>query len=255
MESPIGEFMIREKQVKSILSKSGIPGVDYCLNPYVGCAHGCKYCYATFMKRFTGHTEPWGTFVDVKRNAPEILRRQLKRRTRGYVMISSVTDPYQPLEEKYGLTRRCLEVLLQNQFSTGILTKSPLVLRDTDLFERFEEIEVGITITTEDEEIRNIFEPHAPPIESRVQALKKLHELGIHTYAFIGPLLPQDPEVLAGKLRPYVDSVLIDRMNYLNKTIGLYRRHHLTEWLESDFIDEILRRLKEGFSGKEVNVC
>ena len=247
--------MIREKQVKSILSKSGIPGVDYCLNPYVGCAHGCKYCYATFMKRFTGHTEPWGTFVDVKRNAPEVLHRQLKRTPRGYVMISSVTDPYQPLEKKYGLTRRCLEVLLQNQFSTGVLTKSPLVLRDTDLFERFEEIEVGITVTTEDEKIRDIFEPHAPPIESRVQALKKLHELGIHTYAFIGPLLPQDPEVLAGKLRPYVDSVLIDRMNYLNKTIGLYRRHHLTEWLESDFIDEILRRLKEGFSGKEVNVC
>ncbi|HXZ35624.1 MAG TPA: radical SAM protein, partial [Thermodesulfobacteriota bacterium] len=80
--------MIREKEVKSILSKSGIPGVKYCLNPYVGCAHACKYCYATFMKRFTGHTEPWGTFVDVKRNAPEVLRRQLKRITRGYVMIS-----------------------------------------------------------------------------------------------------------------------------------------------------------------------
>ena len=144
MESPIGEFMIREKQVKSILSKSGIPGVDYCLNPYVGCAHACKYCYATFMKRFTGHPEPWGTFVDVKGNGPEVLRRQLKRTTRGYVMISSVTDPYQPLEKKYGLTRRCLEVLLQNQFPTGILTKSPLVLRDTDLFKRFNEIEARI---------------------------------------------------------------------------------------------------------------
>ena len=255
MESPIGEFMIREKQVKSILSKSGIPGVDYCLNPYVGCAHGCKYCYATFMKRFTGHTEPWGTFVDVKRNAPEILRRQLKRTTRGYVMISSVTDPYQPLEEKYGLTRRCLEVLLQYQFPTGILTKSPLVLRDTDLFKRFNEIEVGITITTEEERIKNIFEPYAPPIDARMEALKKLHDRGIRTYAFIGPLLPQNPEALAKKISPHVDSVLIDRMNYLNKTIGLYRRHHLTDWLESDFIDEILRRLKAGFSGKEVNIC
>ena len=255
MESPIGEFMIREKQVKSILSKSGIPGVDYCLNPYVGCAHACKYCYATFMKRFTGHTEPWGTFVDVKRNAPEVLHRQLKRTPRGYVMISSVTDPYQPLEKKYGLTRRCLEVLLQNQFPTGILTKSPLVLRDTDLFERFEEIEVGITVTTEDEKIRNIFEPHAPPIESRVQALKKLHELGIHTYAFIGPLLPQNPESLAKKISPHVDSVLIDRMNYPSKTVNLYRRHNLAEWLDPGFIDWILERLKGEFKGKEVNIC
>jgi len=247
--------MIREKQVKSILSKSGIPGVDYCLNPYVGCAHGCKYCYATFMKRFTGHPEPWGTFVDVKRNAPEILQRQLKRTSRGYVMISSVTDPYQPLEEKYGLTRRCLEVLLQHQFPVGILTKSPLVLRDTDLFQGFKEIEVGITVTTEEERIKNIFEPHAPPIEARIEALKKLHDRGIRTYAFIGPLLPQNPEVLAGEVRPYVDSVLIDRMNYLSKTVNLYRRHNLAEWLDPGFIDGILERLKRAFKGKEVNIC
>jgi DNA repair photolyase len=207
------------------------------------------------MKRFTGHTEPWGTFVDVKSNAREVLQRQLRRTTRGYVMISSVTDPYQPLEQQYGLTRRCLEVLLQNQFSTGILTKSPLVLRDMDLLERFEEIEVGITVTTEDEKIRNIFEPHAPPIDARVEALKKLHDRGIHTYAFIGPLLPQNPEALAKKISPHVDSVLIDRMNYPSKTVNLYRRHNLAEWLDPGFIDWILERLKGDFKGKEVNIC
>jgi DNA repair photolyase len=207
------------------------------------------------MKRFTGHTEPWGTFVDIKVNAPEVLQRQLKRVSKGYVMLSSVTDPYQPLEKKYGLTRRCLEILLRHQFPVGILTKSPLVLRDLDLIGQFNDIEVGMTITTDDGGIKKIFEPETPPVEARIQALKEIHDRGVSTYAFIGPLLPQNPEALANKISPHVDSVLIDRMNYLNKTIGLYRRHHLTEWLESDFIDEILRRLKEGFSGKEVNVC
>jgi DNA repair photolyase len=249
------ELLLREKRIKSILSKSGIPGVDYCLNPYVGCAHGCKYCYATFMKRFTGHTEPWGTFVDIKMNAPEVLQRQLKRTARGYVMLSSVTDPYQPLEKEYGLTRRCLEILLKHQFPVGILTKSPLVLRDLDLIVQFDDIEVGMTITTEDEGIKKIFEPGTPPITARIQALKELHDQRVRTYAFIGPLLPQNPEVLAGKINPHVDSVLVDRMNYLNKTIGLYRRYHLTEWLEEDLIDDILHRLRKGFSGKEVNIC
>jgi len=126
-------LIIREIKVKSILTRSGIPGYYYCINPYVGCAHGCKYCYATFMKRYTGHTETWGNFVDVKTNAPEVLQRQLKRAIRGKVIISSVTDAYQPIEAKYKLTRQCLEVLLQHQFPTDILTKSPLVLRDMDL--------------------------------------------------------------------------------------------------------------------------
>jgi DNA repair photolyase len=251
----VRELLIREKQVRSILSRSGISSVDYCLNPYVGCAHGCRYCYATFMKRFTGHTEPWGTFVDIKVNAPEVLQRQLKRAARGYVMLSSVTDPYQPLEENYRLTRRCLEILLKHQFPVGILTKSPLVLRDLDLIRQFDDIEVGMTITTEDDRIKKIFEPQAPPIAARIQALKELHDRGISTYVFIGPLLPQNPESLAEKIGPHVDSVLVDRMNYESKTIGLYRRHHLGEWVETDFVDEILDRLKEAFPGKEVSIC
>src|SRR3989304_2124443 len=141
-------LIIREIQAKSILTKSGIPGVDYCINPYVGCSHGCRYCYATFMKRYTGHTEPWGGFVDVKITAPEILQRQLKRARNGRGMISSVTDAYQHIESKYKPTRQCLEILLQNQSPVDILTKSPLVLRDMDIIKKFKDIEVGITITT-----------------------------------------------------------------------------------------------------------
>jgi DNA repair photolyase len=93
---------IKEIKVKSILTKTGIPGIDYCINPYVGCSHGCIYCYATFMKRYTGHTEEWGSFVDVKSNAPEVLQRQLKKMTQaGNIIISSVIDPYQPVEAKH----------------------------------------------------------------------------------------------------------------------------------------------------------
>jgi len=248
-------LLIQEKRVKSILSKSAIPGVDYCINPYVGCYHGCRYCYATFMKRFTGHTEPWGSFVDVKTNAPEVLHRQMKKAPRGHALMSSVTDPYQPIEEKYRLTRRCLEVLLPHQSSVDILTKSPLVLRDLDLLKQFEEMEVGFTITTDNDEIRKIFEPHAPPIEARIQALKALFEGGLKTYAFIGPLLPMNPEALSSKIGPYVHSVLIDRMNYPSKTRKIYRLKKIDEWIDYDFVDEIIQRLEIGLAGKEVNIC
>jgi len=246
---------IREIKVKSILSRSGISGFDYCLNPYVGCSHGCQYCYATFIKRFSGHKEPWGSFVDVKVNGPEVLWKQVKRADRGKVMISSVTDPYQPLEGKYKLTRQCLEILLSRQFSVDILTKSPLVLRDVDLMKRFEDLEVGITITTDDEKMRRIFEPHAPPVETRIQTLKALYEIGMQTYAFIGPLLPMNPEAFVEKIYPYAYSFLIDRMNYVTKTQRIYRQMNLDRWLDDQFVEGVIRKLKAGLDGKPVWIC
>ena len=248
-------LIIREIKAKSILTKSGIPGVDYCVNPYIGCAHGCRYCYATFMKKYTSHTEPWGSFVDVKINAPEILQKQLKRASMGRVMISSVTDAYQPIESKYKRTRQCLEILLQSQFPVDILTKSPLVLRDIDLIKKFKDIEVGITITTNDEKISRVFEPNAPSIMARIRTLRALHDKGINTYAFIGPVLPMNPEALSEKIRPHVDSIIIDRMNYTSKTFKIYQRMNLSKWLDKDFIDDIIQRLKNGFAGKPVTTC
>ncbi|HHT9145725.1 MAG TPA: radical SAM protein [Candidatus Wunengus sp. YC61] len=248
-------LIIREIKAKSILTKSGIPGVDYYVNPYIGCSHGCRYCYATFMKRYTGHTEAWGGFVDVKINAPEILQKQLKRAKRGRVFISSVTDAYQPNESKYKLTRQCLEALLQCQFPVDILTKSPLVLRDMDIIKKFKDIAVGITITTNDEEISRVFEPNAPSIMARMRALKTLHDNRINTYAFIGPVLPMNPEALSEKINPHVDSIIIDRMNYPSKTFTIYNRMNLSKWLDKDFIDDIIQRLKNGFSGKPVDIC
>jgi DNA repair photolyase len=136
-----------------------------------------------------------------------------------------------------------------------ILTKSPLVLRDLVLLNQFKEMEVGITITTDDDEIRKIFEPHVPPIEARIQALKILFEAGLKTYAFIGPLLPMDPEALSEKINPYVHSVLIDRMNYASKTRKIYTSRKLNQWLAYDFVDEMIERLEVGFAGKELCIC
>ncbi len=245
----------REIEAKSILSRSGIDGITYCVNPYVGCSHACAYCYASFMKRFTGHREPWGSFVDVKVNAPRLLERQTRKAGAGTIILSSVTDPYQPLEARYRVTRGCLEVLRSRPFPVNILTKSPLVLRDLDLLKTFDNLSVGITITTDSDAVRKVFEPGAPPIKARVEALKTLHENGISTYAFIGPVLPMDPEVLARKVRPHVDKVLIDGMNYPSKTKAVYRRQVLDEWLDGVFIDGVIERLNRAFGSIDVECC
>ncbi len=245
---------IREIQAKAVLSKSGIPGRRYCINPYVGCAHACRYCYATFMKRFTGHREPWGSFTDVRINAPEVLRRQLRRAEKGDIIISSVTDPYQPVEAEYRITRKCLEVLARFEFPVDILTKSPLISRDIDIILKIKDAEAGITITTDDERVRKIFEPGAPPIPERIEALKKLHEAGIRTYVFIGPVLPMSPRVLAERIGPYADSLLIDRMNYTDRTRRMYKQYKIEKWLDKEFIDRVISALMNG-PGKKNRRC
>ena len=245
---------VKEIFAKTILTKTAISSFDYCINPYVGCGHGCRYCYASFMKRFTGHLEPWGEFVDVKVNAPNLLRKQLKRAKPGIVALSTVTDPYQPLEKKYELTRKCLGVLLDSQFSVNMLTRSPLCLRDIDLFRQFKRIDVGLSITTQDEETKMIFEPRSPSIASRVEALRTLRREKIPTYAFIGPMLPLDPKRMVGLLEGLIDEVLIDRVNYSNKVKAIYRRSKLGQYLEESYFHWVGTELREGFEEKGISV-
>jgi DNA repair photolyase len=248
-------MITREIHAKSILSKSGIGGVSYCVNPYIGCGHGCSYCYASFMKKYTGHQEPWGDFVDVKVNAPALLERQIQKARPGRIFLSTVTDPYQPVEEVYGVTRNCLEVLCASSFPVDILTKSPLVLRDMSLFKELHHPEIGVTITTDDDNVRQAFEPNAPSIEERVRALEILHKEGLSTYAFIGPVLPLNPEALAVMIRPYVDRVLIDGMNYPSKTRGIYARNDMRQWLDRDFVNDVIARLRKALDLKDISIC
>jgi DNA repair photolyase len=238
---------VREIFARTILTKTAISGFDYCLNPYVGCGHGCRYCYASFMKRFTGHLEPWGEFIDVKVNAPLLLKKQLKRAKPGVVALSTVTDPYQPIEKKYQLTRKCLEALLEAEFPVNLLTRSPLCLRDIDLLKQFRNMEAGFSFATQDEGIKKIFEPHSPSIDSRVKALRTLHREKIRTYAFVGPMLPLDPKALVAMLEGAIDGVLIDRMNYPNKVKAIYRKARLDRYLEESYFRLIGAELKERF--------
>ncbi|MGB3479392.1 MAG: radical SAM protein [bacterium] len=176
---------------RSILNKSGIPGIDYAINPYVGCTHKCQYCYAVFMKRFSGHTEPWGDFVDIKTNAPAVLERQLTRlKRRSHINFGTVCDAYQPIERKYKITRKCLSKLIPYHHSVSILTKSPLVTRDIDLLKQIDDVEVGFTITTLDPMVRRVFEPGTSPPSQRFQAIEMLNRHGIRTWVFVAPVLP-----------------------------------------------------------------
>jgi len=224
-------MIVKEVYVKTILSKSKVS--DYTINPYIGCEHGCTYCYARFMKRFTGHREKWGRFVDVKVNAARLLQRELKKKRSGRVWISGVCDPYQPIEKKYALTRRCLEILSEHGWPITVQTKSPLVKRDLGLLEKFNDIEVGLTITTADDAIRKIFEPKCAPIKDRIETLETLHSAGVKTYAMIAPLLPK-AECLATQLSEKVDYVLIDRMNY-HYADWVYRKYGLEYAMTDNF--------------------
>jgi DNA repair photolyase len=234
---------IREILAKSILSKSQIS--DYALNPYVGCQHDCVYCYAKFMKRFTGHRERWGEFVDVKINAPELLAKEVKKKRVGKVWISGVCDPYQPLEKKYEITRRCLEILVENNWPITVQTKSPLVLRDIEILKRSTDVEVGFTITTADEKVRRIFEPGAPPIAARVEALGILHAEGIRTFVMIAPLLPH-ADGLVDMLKGAVDHVLIDRYNY-HYADWAYKEHGMQWAMDEDFFSKKGEELRDAF--------
>ena len=208
---------IGEVRCKGILGRSGIGGMDYAVNPYLGCSHACAYCYARFMRRMGHPGEAWGSFVDAKVNAVEMLREEAAKKPRGRVMLSSVTDAYQSLEEKYRLTRGCLEVLLECGYRVDILTKNVLVLRDIDLFKEFDEVEVGFTVTSLDDSVRAAFEPGASPIRARLDALKTLSDEGIPTYAFLGPMLPylsdEHLEELLNILADRVGRVIVDRLN------------------------------------------
>ena len=180
------EPIVQEIEAKSVITKTDIPVCDYAVNPYVGCTHGCKYCYASFMKRFTNHSEEWGTFLDVK-YWPEI--KHPEKYAGKELFFGSVTDPYNPQEETYQRTRSLLEQLQGSGVKLSIQTKSDLVLRDIDLIKTFPDARVGFSINTLDETFKDDMDK-AVSIERRLTAMKTLHDAGIRTTCFISPIFP-----------------------------------------------------------------
>ncbi|MBI9050333.1 MAG: hypothetical protein JEZ00_13000 [Anaerolineaceae bacterium] len=196
---------ITKNQAKSIFVASKIPDTDYCVNPYTGCQFGCLYCYAAFSCRFVNEPRSeWGNFIAIKENAVELAKKQLSRWPKGKqnasIFFSSITDPYQGIEKEQQLTRGILSELVHAgyQGKVSILTKSPLVLRDMDLFKQLN-ADIGLTITTTDDKLGRFLEVRAPLESKRLETLAKLNQIGLRTYAFVGPLLPhyrQQPDQL-----------------------------------------------------------
>lgn len=186
-------MIVNIKQVNGVIVKSNLPVCDYSVNPYTGCEHACKYCYACFMKRFTGHIEPWGEFVDVKLWQPITDPRRYAGKT---LFIGSVTDPYQPIEEKYGRTRALLEELKGSGAAISIATKSDLILRDLYLIKSFDGARVSWSINTLDEDFKNDM-GSGTSISRRITAMRAFHDAGVRTTCFISPIFPEITDVKA----------------------------------------------------------
>ncbi len=223
----------REIRVKDYLTKSALPASDYVINPYVGCPHACKYCYACFMKRFTGHDEEWGTFIDIKRCDKPIDIRKLTGKS---VFLSSVTDCYNRIEEKYEITRNVLMQLAKADCEVSISTKSSLILRDMDVLKIIPNLKVCFSLNTLDDKFRSDMD-NASSIEARIDALRKLHEEGIHTVLFMSPIFPEITEwkEIIERTREFVDEFWFENLNlrgsYKGKILGYIdaKYPHLSE--------------------------
>lgn len=197
---------------KAVLVKSDLPASDYVANPYSGCPHRCRYCYASFMKRFTGHTEEWGTYLDVKEYDSCKIPKALGSKT---VLLSSVTDPYNPYEVKFHKSRDILKLLVNSDAHVEILSKSDLMVEDIDLLKEFRDLSVGISLNTLDDGFRKDMEPGAPSVKRRLKALEKLHSAGIPTYLFISPIFPYltDIRAILRETAGNIDKVCFENLN------------------------------------------
>lgn len=201
----------KEVVVKDLVTKSNLPASDYVINPYVGCPHGCRYCYACFMKRFTNHSEAWGSFIDIKRCDKPISKKKLQGKS---VFLSSVTDCYNPFEGKYENTRKILEQLISIDCELNISTKSQLILRDIDLLKQCKNLKVSVSVNTLDEQFKSDMD-RASSIGKRLETIETLHENGIYTVLFMSPIFPgiTDYKEIIVKTHRFVDEYWFENLN------------------------------------------
>lgn len=208
-------MQIAKIRAKNILSRSKIGSGGYAINPYVGCPHGCIYCYAEFMRSATGHEEAWGKFLDVKDFDTASLVKFAASHGGERVFMSSVTDCYNPYEAQFGATHKVLETLAGSDINLQILTKSSLVMRDIDLLQTMPNVRVGVSLSVIDESLRRILEPRASPVAARIAAVKKLRTTGVKTYIFVAPIFPQITPVfdIISHYGDAADEIWFDRLN------------------------------------------
>lgn len=235
-------MVVNEITVNDYLTKSNLPDSDYVINPYVGCTHGCKYCYASFMKRFTGHKENWGDFIDIKRCNKPIDLRKISGKN---IFLSSVTDCYNQYEKNFCVTRNILEQLIDSDCNLSISTKSKLILRDIDLLKQMKNLIVCMSINTLNEKFRSDMD-NASTIKERMDTLKELHNNGIYTVLFMSPIFPYITEwkEIIDQTKDYVDEYWFENLNLrgnYKKEILDYIRIHYSN-LYSDYIDIYLKK-------------
>ena len=220
--------LIRDVETKNVMTKSALPVGGYSVNPYVGCTHGCKYCYASFMKRFTGHEENWGSFLDVKlwptiKNPGKYAGKEL--------FIGSVTDPYLPQEEVYGRTRELLMQLKGSGALLSIATKSDLVLRDLDLIRTFPDARVSWSVNTLDEDFRSDMD-RAVSMERRLAAMETFYRAGVRTTCFVSPIFPEitDVEAIIRRVKKQCNLIWLENLNlrgsYKTVILDYIRKKH-----------------------------
>lgn len=245
------DVIVKEVQVKSVLTKTHLPIGDFAINPYVGCTHACKYCYACFMKRFTGHTETWGDFIDVK--FWNEIKNPQKYSGKSF-FLGSVTDPYNPQEEKFERTKKFLETFQGVDVFINIQTKSDLVLRDLDLLKKFSRVRVGFSINTLDENFKDDMDK-AVSIQRRMAAMEKIHRAGIFTACFISPIFPGITDAkkiidatkdkcnyiwlenlnLRGNYRPIIFDYIKNKYPHLTKLYtDIYSKKDMSYWRDLD---------------------
>ena len=196
-------MIVKEIKVKNYLTKSNLPGIDFTINPYIGCSHKCRYCYASFMKKITNHSENWGDFIDIKLTEEEVDVKKIQNKT---IFLSSVTDTYLSFEKEYLITRSILEEIKNSNCKLIITTKSSLILRDLDILKQIKNLTVCISINTIDEKFKNDMDK-ASSIKERINTLKILHENNISTVAFISPIFPYITNIkdIIESVKDYVD--------------------------------------------------
>ena len=204
-------MIVKEIDINDYLTKSNLPDSDYVINPYIGCSHGCKYCYASFMKRFTRHKEEWGDFLDIKKCDKKI---NLEKISGKNVFLSSVTDCYNQYEEKWCITRSILEQLINCKCYLSISTKSKLILRDLDLLKQIKNLTVSVSINTLNEEFRKDMD-NASTIKERLNTLKILHDNGIYTVLFMSPIFPYITKwkEIIEESKKYIDEFWFENLN------------------------------------------
>jgi DNA repair photolyase len=185
-------------------------GFAWTCNPYVGCTFGCAYCYAAFLPQNPRPPAEWGKWITAKKNAAELARKQARKVSGQCVYMSSVTDPYQPVERSLMLTRGILEALTPHQPRLTIQTRGPLVSRDIDVLKNFRSLRVNVSVPTDSERVRVMFEPKAPPLEKRWEAMRELKDAGIAVGVCVTPTLPiENPDAFAKRIAEFAPAVLV----------------------------------------------